>query len=657
MHAWVVGLGAVVAMCSVTSTASACSCVGARMSRMVVPIDGTEAFPTNGIIRVYLTAFPEALRSRIASEYRLVGPEGNVALRNRVVGTRLDLIPQSPLAASTAYTLEQVHAYNNAGALLSDSERAIAQGNVRGAWFGVTSFTTAAGPAPSRTRPLTMASAGFDFRFGGGDCGPGVSLNAEVQLPQPLRDTDLIELRVFGLGVVRSAPLITHDPTTRIYASNTMCNPDPVNIGWSRGLQIEVVLVDAAGHELGSTGRQVPAGTPARPGWDRQRSSRMGDLPAWNQIRMVTPAVQTSGPAACPHGFEVTESHPLVERGGPWMYGARSSLDGGGRRAWVAFQENETGPPARIVELSAGRRTHALRPYSVPISGIPRALAAGRRGPFVLAQTYTRGGGDTNTSLYAVRGRRIAWSRELGDGDAWRIALGSERVIAGWRHNGTLNYAMFNARTGAPSAAPVRTSHTIHRGSSEGAALAHVGDRFIFAWTPEGRDDPMKTMVVNTSGQARDAHAIDMRGAGIPDMVGAANRAALVNSNRGQIQWAMLDSDGRLSGQPIVVSTGRDNRIPRIAYNGEFFAVGWETHPTGGVYVVAVDAEGHVSPVLRLDQGEPHAGSVGLTRTRSGFLASFTTNYQGTAVLRALRCRDNAARRAPASLTPQQRAN
>lgn len=647
---WIVAATALAVLLP-ASEVDACSCVAPRMSRLLVPADGAEAFPTNGILRVYLEAFPERLRADLAREYRLRGPDGEVALRAQVLATRLDLIPTRPLRPSSTYTLEQVFAYDSDGNLISDTERARPRSPTRGAWFPVSRFTTAASAATARARPITLASASFDFRFGGGDCGPGVSLVAETQLPHPLTDSDLLELRVVGLGIVDTVPITNPNvPSMQLHASNMNCNPDPVTIGWSSGLEIEVILRDAAGHELGSTGRQVPAGSPERSGWLRNRS-RAGDLPAWSQIRMVQPTVAANeGPQGCPHGFEVVREQDLVEHGGPWMYGARSTLASDGRRAWLGFEESQVGPPARIVRVDGER----IRTLSTPaISGIPRALLAGRHGPIILSQTYRSGGGGTNGTLTSLRGVDLhaAWSHDLGDGDAWRVAMGSRRVVAGWRSGGNLTYAMFDARSGSPIQTTVRTGLPIDRGSSEGAALAHVRDRFLFAWTPS-RSRTLETLVVDLQGNASDAREIAMTGADIPDMVGAGDRAALVNADRGRIQLAMLDRDGRIASAPRVISTGTDNRIPRVAYNGRFLAVGWETHPRGGAYVVAVDLRGRVSPVLRLDHGERHAGTIGLAPTPDGFLASFTTNYQGTAVLRALRCRADAPMRAPSSIGP-----
>ena len=120
-----------------------------------------------------------------------------------------------------------------------------------------------------------------------------------------------------------------------------------------------------------------------------------------------------------------------------------------------------------------------------------------------------------------------------------------------------------------------------------------------------------------------------------------------MNSHRGRIQIALLDRAGHLVGAPRVVGSGTDNRLPRVVYDGLIFAVGWEAYPRGGAFVAAVDRDGRVSPVLRLDHGERRAGSVGLAPSEDGFFASFTTNYEGTAVLRALRCRDTAPLGAP----------
>src|SRR5690606_31613522 len=106
------------------AAARACSCVPPRLSRDVLPRDGAEQFPTDGVIHVFLTAFPLAARKALASEYRLRDAAGaEVPVDPRVVGTRLDLVPRAPLRPSTKYSLEQVFAFDEAGVRLGDTER------------------------------------------------------------------------------------------------------------------------------------------------------------------------------------------------------------------------------------------------------------------------------------------------------------------------------------------------------------------------------------------------------------------------------------------------------------------------------------------------------------------------------------------------------
>ncbi|MCA9527415.1 MAG: hypothetical protein KC549_14090, partial [Myxococcales bacterium] len=187
-------------------SALACSCIEAIPSREVVPRDGATGFPVDGRVRIFLSAFPPALRARLADEYRLRGPEGLVPLQATVVATRLDLA--ATLKPRTTYTLEQVFAYDAHGQRLSDSERfATLRGRpaAQRLWYAVSRFTTGDARAVAPPAQPTVERVNVGYRHGGGDCGPGTSLYARFQVPAA-GPFDVLELEVDGHGVVATAP-------------------------------------------------------------------------------------------------------------------------------------------------------------------------------------------------------------------------------------------------------------------------------------------------------------------------------------------------------------------------------------------------------------------------------------------------------------------
>jgi hypothetical protein len=619
------------------SRGDACSCLAPRLGRTVVPGDGAVGFPTDGIVRVFLRAFPERAREAVADEYRLRDGSGTIVPFDvQVLGTRVDLDPRARLKPETNYTLEQVFAYEASGRGVSDTERLKApRRSLRGAWFPVATFRT--GPdaaAPPAAHAPTLERSELHFSYSDADCGPATTLGVELAMPATTSPTEILELRVRGQGVVATTPA---SGTRHIYAGDTICDWDPVTLRSGDTLDFQVALLDATGAELGVTAWTTASGSGQRP-----RSGRQVDPTTWPSVAMVeVPVAQPDGPASCRFGLEVVARRELVTEGAPWMYGERSTLTA----RFVAFEGTSDSQDGRVFALESGK---ALATSGLPL---PRVMIDGELGPILISLDFDAA--DRRhvelAALDASGARR--WSLELpGEGDGHRIARGGGRVLAAWSAERSsltesLAYVIVDERTGATLASAIATDHYLNS-NEEGPAVAFVDGRFLLAWVSgvagSLRRGPVR--VATISGTTLSA-PIDLPivSDAPPDLTNAGGRAGLVTSRRGRIEWTLLDRDGRMVTGPIEVSAGiggTDNRLPRIAWDGRLFAVAWESYPDMGAYTAVVDAGGRVSSALRLDPGD--GGTVGIATGPSGFVASYTiARRRGVAA--TLRCRTRAA--------------
>lgn len=633
--------------------AAACSCVEPHLERRVVPEDGATDFPTDGIVRVFLDGFPESTRGSVGSEYRLRDPSG--ALVPLVVGatrSRLDLRPRAPLTPGTSYVLEQVFAFDASGTRLTDLQR-LSASSLRGIWYPVATFRTGVGPAAVRAVAPSIASARLHFAHGGGDCGPATAVAVEIAMPPGARPTDVVELRV------RSQGAVTTDlaSASSLYAGDMLCDPEPVTLASGSSLEVQVVAIDAAGHELGTSTWVRAQGVGTRS--PSSRASGLLGAPAWPAASIVPapPSASSRGPSACPDGLEVVSRHDAGEHG-PWAYGDRTTLSADGGARWMATAGDDGAPFGLYAVAGDG----AASRVTTTVSGYPSGLCATPSGPLVSTTTYTQ---DAHARGHLIRldGHGApSWTVDLtGDGSDHRIARGGGRVLVAWASRApdyaeSLAYAIVDEASGAIIASASPTAFGLDS-NSEGPAAAFVDGRFLIAWgTGSGfRRGPFASVVVSgtTLGTPNDLSTIDSYSP--PDLVGAGTRAGLATATSGGlVQLTILDRDGAIDAGPFDLSTGiggGENRLPRIAWNGTYFLVGWETYPSPGVYVVAADATGAVSPALRVDASEPYAGTIGMVATTSGWLAGYTTD-RAHARIAELRCRASAPLGPPQSIPP-----
>ncbi len=652
------------------SDARACSCVGASYDRTVTPTGGADDVPRDVTIRIFTEGFGDALRDVLGAEYRL-RPEGGrpVPLRTDVVGTRIDRKPRRRLRPRATYVIEQLFAFGPNGERLSDGQRVAAarrQAALRGAWFPIARFRTGSGNTPRRRATPTLQGAEVHFRFGGGDCGPATSIHATVEASGP--PGDVLELELRGQGVVATVPVSQRE----LWVGDALCNPDPVTLQYTPSSEVRLVHRDRSGREVGASAWQRPS-RPARgrlpsrlrtnPAPHRSHhSAPAAFVRAWRDLDIVQPTgAGPSGPPGCENGFEVTNRHEVASHHAPWAYGARSTLStvdngsGGHTEHWLAFGGDDTRPSA-LVRVIGGR----VDSRSIQRTLWPADLIAGLAGPWVVAGT---GHGQTSVfSLHRPGGAR--WERALPhDGQAHRIARGGGRILAAWGATGQpisrrfLSWMVLDDITGEPVAPAVRSPYELETGTTEGPAIATLTDRFLVAWTSAAglRAGPSYVMPIGFDGQQQPKVEVALTGQGIPDMTGAGTHAAFVNGDRsGQIRFFLLDGGGSIVHGPATVSigVGQANRLPRVAYDGELFAVGWEVHPGGGVYVAAVAPDGRASAATRVDRpSEEHAGTVGVAPTDGGFALSYT-HHRGQAALVELRCRGGAPSGPPARIAP-----
>lgn len=640
-------------------TAHACSCVPPRLTRTVLPADGTVGFPTDGAIRVFLTGgFPPALRAAMASEHRLRDEQGAlVPMRSSVVGTRLDLIPEAPLRPSSRYTLESVFAYDAAGVRVDDTERLRSDPAVlRGAWFPVAFFRTGSGPAVARSEAPRAGAAQIHFAIGGGDCGPGVGLNVEVALPSSIGATDVLELRVRGMGVVETVPAAG---AARMYASDMLCNPDPVSLPARNSMDVQLAWIDATGREIGVTRWTRARGRPSQPlprGWAAHRRTAPAGAPPWTSIAIGTVRpLGDPGPAGCPHGLEIATSHELPDAQGPWMYEAHSALTSGGLVAYNLLNDGRGQTHLWRFSVDAGTGARILS----GTLGSPAIAAADNTSIYYVTTAYDPQTNDPTSTLYAFSSdSRRRWEQRLtSQGEYFRIALARGLVLAAWQARDAQfdNYAawaLFHPVSGTPIFAPRVSAHRIH--INGGMAAAFVRDRFFVAF-PSEREEAQLVSI------GRDGIEIADRALGIPhdgpfDLVSTGTGAALVTAHDGTISATFLDASGNIERGPIAVSTGiggRDNRKPRAAWTGQVLAVGWETNPSGRTYVTAIDPTGRVAPALALDR-DRHTCTIGLTAFGGALIANYTLDpYASPRTMTAsLRCRAHPPAGAPQRIQP-----
>lgn len=654
---------ALVALAGQAERAEACSCARPTMTRkLVTPAAGA---PTNSVVRVFLRGgFPVGLRRGLVAEYRLRDPRGRIiALAGKVAGTRLDMRPaRGTLAPRTRYILEQVFAFDDSGARLTDTERMrvarfgrlqrIGPTSMRRAWFPVARFTTGAG-ALARRPPVPHISRGnVSFRYGGGDCGPAVSLIAHVAVPLGVRPGDSLELEVKGHGVVNTIPLGrgAAGTTLQLYVSNTRCNPDKVSLGAAGPYKARVAIRSMTGARSALSAWFQPhvarRKRPLRPLWSGQPAHRAA-VRAWLGARLVKArGRKPRGPAGCRGGLVVARRFKLTSSGAPDSYEAVGSVAWSRGQGWT-LSGNAGRVGSNVVLFGKKPATRRLAG-----SGWNAVGARDRRGSVVATVRLRPRLSRVMVAAYSASGKQ-RWAVGVGGAAAQsrpRLALGARRVLVTWRSsasitNNTIRWALLDRATGKlvaddgrrPGAGP-RVGVDVHYG------VARSAGRFFVVYTGErpSRQQP-RVIVISARTGKRLAHVrLPLHGAGNGFALAPAPRGgvALAYARRGQIFWQLLDKNARARGRSVHLSqaVGSRNRKPRIARAGALWAVGWEVYPGNMTHVAVVDAKGrHSSTALAAGMRTSTVALASTGMKRSPFVARYVERY-GKARAALLRC-------------------
>lgn len=658
---------------NVEARALACSCARTRLARTHLPIDRSADVPTDVTLRVFLTGFSRALRTSLGAEYQLRDSSGAIVpLDVTVVSTRLDLRPRSALRAGETYTLEQLFVFGVDGTRLTDDERVSASaGSLRGAFFPVSRFITTA-PAPARSLTVRVSEASLTLPRGGGDCGPGAGIAVEMAPTFGSTPHDVIELRVRTAAGRERVAATGPASEPMLYAGDLLCMADPEPLPAGQRISYRVVLRDVADRELGSTPwRVVSSRLSRRPG----RRLRDAGVPAgWSVSSQVpaTLAIATRGPAGCEHGLEELARVELVATGAPSSYGERSMPIVSDGRLWSLHSPAPEGTSrtARATSVALDAPSMVAASQETRIESVPDAVVSSGAHAFVLARRYEERA-PTTATLSAIDldaqtpgPLALAWQIPFdASAGRYRMALGErELAIAYGRrpyggYSESLSFVFIDPRDGHETGPALHTAQGLDT-NAEGASIAHVGGRFVVVWPSAsglGARGPLRATYVSSAGLGT---IVDLPIASYspPDLVSAGSTAGLATASPdGRVELSVIGPDGALIRGPFLLSRGvggRDNRLPRVAWDGQRFAVLWGSHRATGAHVVVVDEAGHVSAPLRVDRDGVHAAGLGIVATPTGFVVTYTAGYGTHGMAVSLRCRAHPAAGAPIAIAP-----
>ena len=247
------------------SPAEACTCIGSRLSRSVVPADGAREVPTDSVVRVFLGGgWPVEAREALRSEYRLVDDTGRVVpAAVASLDNTLTLTPTATLAPGRTYSVERLYLYRR-GEQVSDEHRvALAQRdddpgrtNDERRWFADSRFQTSPRPvrAPRARAELLRAEPYYSDNT---SCGPTSQLTVAYALDRAPGPLEVLALELEGRGLLR----IFEPPARRrdeLVLQAGMCVPDPIFLG-ADSPPVRVVLLDSGGRTI-TASAYAPAG-------------------------------------------------------------------------------------------------------------------------------------------------------------------------------------------------------------------------------------------------------------------------------------------------------------------------------------------------------------------------------------------------------------
>ncbi len=672
--------------------AQACVCMGSPHTRLVLPRDGAEGFPTDGRIRVLLRGdWPAELREVLGAEYRLRGPDGKlVPSRTEVEGLDLILVPEAPLAPNANHVLERLFAYEDGQMVDDDRRMALAgmmwrrrdaettRGELVRAWFSEVSFRTGAGREARVPSTPGVVEAIWSVAARGSSCGPGETLRVSVATPATLRETDMIGLEIDRQGIVSQvAHRPSPEPTRRIIVGDIACGADKVHLDVAQPLRVRALAFSAAG-QVSPAGPWVLATRKAgqneeigeqRPHGGGLEPASPAALKAWSAPPVVEGRAPP-GPASCPQGLTVVESttlttlSPLDRREGEVLFTWKD-------RSRVLVEDSET----KAIFVAEGPDESELVPVEFE-SRTPRGLAIVGDGGRLIAAN--------ETEAWEVRvwrpgpGGAPLWERLIQEsGDEVRPSLvgGSDRVLAGWGRRRQVG----DRKEIWPSWAVVEVSTGKVLGQGDLGAFSPAtsfeflgwdGTHFLLAWSwvnanaysRSAREQPISDAIeegswfaaISADGSVEAAFRLP--GDKLPNAIERVAGGWVIDwwgPQGRRVAW--LDEEGRPVAGPYTFASAALAGGTVSAVNGELVAlVGLDA--SGRNAMAVIDRSGALSPVLSIDGGQ-NSRILGFERWGEGFIlvrswASVKGNTGGT-ILETLACRsDPAPPRAPPRLAP-----
>ncbi len=298
--------------------------------------------------------------------------------------------------------------------------------------------------------------------------------------------------------------------------------------------------------------------------------------------------------------------------------------------------------------------------YLTPFSGKPLSVGKGSsprawfdsQGAVVAATEWAAAGGSHVVVSSITNKSKVAWSRRFGGNGAHknpRVIRHGTRTLVAWEAPSNPSYEdelCWEVLDGSGKTVSSKPHPCVP--TTEGyVGLAAVGSSFWLAHHRRvgnrghsellmGSKGVMRTRRINIGSSAR---------GGLDMAVVSEREVGIVAENHGDILWATLAADGSFYFPPRVISTGRNNRKPRITWGHGVFLVAWERYPERRSYAVAVDRFGSVSDATSLLPATNNS-TVAIGRAPSDFVAT-TVGDRGTVRGATLRCRQTPSPRAP----------
>jgi hypothetical protein len=683
------------ALVSFVDRADACSCRQREITRRTLPPDGFTDFPTDGVLRVFVSELPAMLSKPLLGEYRLRDGDGHlVEVEGSVDGRLLTFRPKAPFSPNTRYTIERVYAFSARGEQLSDTERwkladrgdeerlQKSRGGAR-RWFPESTFVTGRGPEERAPIAPETHDATIAFFYGGGDCGPGSVVSIDYRIRPRQRATDIFAVEIKGRGDVWLFPQREVDEPNarrgvfRTQFGDAMCLWPRVEIEQGQGLEVRLAAISAGG-KRSSEARWTPVVPRHRLDPERARKyrgERRSEVEreialAWEAqrgqgiARFFSPPVEEStlppaavtGPKGCPHGLESRGMVELPPGTLPWS----GTLAWRSGQAYTVIEDREA-RRANVLVFDLTGRAKLIR-LSEPADATNALFDAES---FVTAQTVVDHEGRSST-IHVARisyDGKVSWTRALGGKGVHslpQISRSANQIAVAWSSSFVqtletpLHWAVLNAENGIA----IEHSSAITKGpggDGEGTiALHHDGRSFLMAWTEginmSGRPRAVTRWArIGPRGELR-AHRELARGPAFGlSWSTAGSRTALTWASQ-TVEAAFVNLAQETLSPAIEIDVGAGGRgaAPRTAAFGETTFAVWRHGRDARV--TAFDHEGHVARPTSIAFGEP-VTLPSIAATDEGLLVLYGLGSPDVPRAELFTCRSQPVLRAPRLLS------